>query len=151
MIRKNWIFITVASLGLTFSLPTIAQKVDDRGYEKVRMNDIPEAAQRTIKREANGKEIKELVAIHRNNQVWYQARVEDRGADKYISVGRDGNIQNIADADKDRDRRDDVREVRRDNDRNDNNRNDNNRNGYQKIRMNELPDAAERAIKREAN
>lgn len=154
MIRKNWLFITVASLGITFSLPTMAQKLDDRGYEKVRMNDIPDAAQRTIKREANGKEIKELVAIHRNNEVWYQARVEDKGADKYISVGRDGKVQNIADADKNnanRDRLSDVRETRRDNDRNDHNRNDNNRDGYEKVRMNELPDAAERAIRREAN
>ena len=147
MQRKNWILITVASLGITFSLPTFAQE-NRPGYEKVRMNDIPNEAQQAIKKEANGKEIKELVSITRNNRTWYQARIEDKGGDKYVSVGRDGKVQNVADAD------DNNRNNRADNYANNNNNNRNNNDlpqGYRRVEMNDLPNECRQAIRQEAN
>jgi len=121
--KKNWMLVTIASLGLTVAVPLFAQDANpaEPKREEIRLNQLPDGAARAIRDAAAGKEVVTIYSITEGNQTFYRARINDKGADKWVQVGREGRLQEIDDAD-----------------------------GRVRTRLNNIPEGARQAIEREA-
>ncbi len=90
----KWILAVPALLSLALFSPALANGQDkkEESKEKVTIDQCPEAVQATIKKEAEGGTIGEIVKVTKGDVVIYKAEITKDGKKTVIKVAADGKL-----------------------------------------------------------
>jgi hypothetical protein len=102
---KAKIIVSIAILGTAaFSAIAYAGNEENENSQKVAMNELPTAVQKTIRDNLGGGTVTETVKETKGGKTYYEAEVQKSGGEKVeIKVAEDGNLIGVGKEEEDND------------------------------------------------
>jgi hypothetical protein len=68
------------------------RRYDYNREQWVKYDDVPRAVRRSLDRERNGRDIKQIMLVDRNGRQYYRAIIDDRRGDRIVRISEDGYV-----------------------------------------------------------